>query len=115
MAQPTKKVIPSRYSTTPEKFAWTAGVTSAGQATTWTAGDILLAWNTDGSNAYTVEMVSNPQYKRASDTIAPFSLAAGEFCVLPRFPAQDADAPITVKVQNAAVKIARIGTAADPS
>jgi hypothetical protein len=115
MAQPTKQVIPSRYSTTPVKFAWTAGVTSAGQATTWTAGDVLLAWNSDGSNPYTVEMTSNPKYKRGEDEVAAFTLAAGEFCVLPRFPAQDNDDPITVIVENAAVKIARIGTAADPA
>lgn len=115
MAQPTKKVIPNRYSVTPEKFAWTAGVTSAGQATTWTRGDILLAWNTDESNPYTVQMVSNPKYKRGSDTVAAFTLAAGEFCVLPRFPVQDDDGPITVIVSNVAVKLARIGTVADPS
>lgn len=115
MAQPTKKVIPNRYSVTPEKFAWTAGVTGGGQTTDWTAGDILLAHNTHGSNAYTVEMTSNPKYKRGTDVVAAFSLAAGEYCVLPRFPVQDDDAPITVIVSNTAVEIARLGTKADPS
>lgn len=115
MAQPTKVVIPNRYSVTPAKFTWTAGVTSAGQATDWTAGDILMAWNTDEALAYTVQMVSNPKYKRGSDTVAAFTLNAGEFCILPRFPVQDDDGPITVIVSNTAVKIARIGTKADPS
>jgi hypothetical protein len=115
MAQPTKQVIPSRYSVTPIKFAFTAGVTSAGQATTWTAGDVLIAHNSHETDPFTVQMVSNPKYKRGADTVAAFSLAAGEYCVLPRFPAQDDDDPITVIVENVAVKIARLGTAADPS
>lgn len=115
MAQPTKVVIPSRYSTTPLDFTWTAGVTGAGQATTWTAGDILMVWNTDGANAYTVEMVSHPKYKRGTDTIAAYTLAAGDFAVLPRFPVQDDDGPITVIVSNVAVKVARLGTKADPA
>lgn len=114
MAQPTKQVIPSRNSVTPVKFAWTAGVTGGGQVTTWTRGDILLAYNSDGSNAYTVQMISKPKSKRGTDTVTAFSLAAGEYCVLPRFPPQDDDT-ITVIVSNAAVKIARIGTQADPS
>jgi len=114
MAQPTKQVIPSRYSVTPIKFAFTAGVVSPGQVTTWAAGDILVAYNSDGAVAYDVQMVSNPTYKRGSDTVAAFELLAGEYCLLPRFPPQDSGT-ITIIVENVAVKIARVGTAADPA
>lgn len=115
MAQPTKQVIPTRYSVTPIKFTFTAGVTGGGQATDWTAGDILIAYNSSADTSYTVQMVSNPKYKRGSDTVAAFTLAAGEYCIFPRFPVQDDDGPITVIVSNVAVKLARIGTKADPS
>lgn len=113
MALPTKTVIPSRYATAGIAFTWTAAPTSP-TAMPWTPGDMLEAWNTDGSNAYTVTIVSNPKNSRSAVTITAESLAAGIFHQFPRFGAQDNDT-LTVSASNAAVKFRRTGTKADPS
>ncbi len=114
MAQPTAKTIPNRYSTTPEKFAWTAGVTSAGQVITWMAGDILLAKNGHATDAKTFTITSNPKARRTASTITAFSLAAGEYAVLPRFGPQDDDT-ITAISESTDVKWARLSTHAQPA
>jgi hypothetical protein len=113
VAIPVQKVIPSRFSTTPIEFAWAAAPTSP-TAITWTPGDVLLAYNSSADTGYTVTIVSNPKFKRASDTITTFSVPFGDYFVFPRFAAQDDDT-LTVSASNAAVLFARLGTRADPS
>lgn len=113
MALPTAKTIPSRLATAGIAFAWTAAPTTP-TAMDWMPGDILLAWNTDGSNAYTVTVTSNPKATRDTTVITAESLAAGIFHVFPRFGAQDNDT-LEVSASNAAVKFARLSTRAQPS
>lgn len=114
MAAPTKKTIPSRYSILPVKFAFTAGVTSAGQVLAWMPGDILLTFNGHATDAKTFTITSNPKSKRAAYTITAFSLAAGEYAVLPRFGPQDDDT-ITAISESTDVKWAHLSTKAQPA
>lgn len=113
MAQPTAKTIPSRYSILPVKFAFTAGTTSA-TLMDWMPGDILIATNAHATDAKTLTVVNNPKNRRATYTITAFSLAAGEYCVLPRFPAQDDDT-LSVTCQSTDIKLARLSTQPQPA
>lgn len=113
MANPTPKTIPSRRATAGTAFTWTAA-TGSQQSIPWMPGGILLAWNTDGSNAYTVTVVNNPKNSRDTNTITAESLAAGIFHVFPRFAAQDNDV-LLVTGSNAAMKFAVLDTRAQPA
>lgn len=113
MPAPTAKTIPSRYSTTPEKFTWAAIGTSPIDIT-WLPGDIALFKNDHATDAKTFTVVSNPKAKRASYTVAAFSLAAGEFAVCPRFGPQDNDT-LNVVGSSTDIKMARLSTAPQPS
>lgn len=112
MAVPVAKTIPTRHAILPIKFAFAACTTSA-QDIAWMPGDIALFLNSDASNPYTVTVVSKPKDSRQDLTITAFSLAAGEYCVMPRFGSQDASV-LSVVASNVAVKMARLSTKAQP-
>jgi hypothetical protein len=113
VAQPTAKTIPHRFSIVPVKFAWTAGTTSA-TLVDWMAGDILLAKNGHATDAKTFTVISKPKSRRADNTITAFSLAAGEYAVLPRFGPQD-DEVVSVVSESTDIKWARLSTQAQPA
>lgn len=112
MAQPTAVTIPSRYSTTPAAFAFTAGTTSA-TLVTWMPGDILIAFNSHASAAKTITVVSNPKNKRNNYTITAYSIPAQEYRVFPRFPPQDDDT-LSVTCESVDINLARLSTAPQP-
>lgn len=72
--------------------------------------DIILAWNTHATNAYTITILSEDDEKGRSEDIPDYSLSAGEIAVfgvgLTNSPGwKDATTGlITVDVENASVK-----------
>jgi hypothetical protein len=112
MAQPTAVTIPSRYSTTPATFTFTAGTTSE-TLMAWMPGDILIATN-ENVAAKTITIKSNPKNRRAEYDVTAYSIAAGAFVVFPRFPPQD-DGVLSVTCESTDVKLARLSTAPQPS
>lgn len=112
MAQPTAVTIPSRYSTTPATFTFTAGTVTE-TLVDWMPGDILIARN-DNVAAKTITIVSKPKNRRANYTISAHSIAAGAYKVLPRFPPQDDDT-LSVTCESTDIFLARLSTAPQPS
>ena len=113
MANPTAVTIPSRYSTTPATFAFTAA-TGSEQLLDWMPGDILLALNDHATDPKTITIVSNPKNRRTTYTISAHSLNAGTYRVLPRFPPQDDDT-LSVTGSSTDIKFAQLSTAPQPS
>jgi hypothetical protein len=108
MANPTRVVIPSRYSIVPLAFAFTAA-TGTEQSLTWHAGDILIATNAHATDAKTVTVKSNPTAKREEYDITAHSIPAGQYRIFPRFPAQDAGV-LKVTGETTDIKLAQLGT-----
>ena len=113
MAQPTAVTIPNRYSIVPVSFAFTAGTTSP-QLVTWMPGDILIVFNAHADTAKTFTIVSNPKYKRGTDTMTTISVPAQGYKVIPRLPVQDDDGQISVTSESTDLKWARLSTKACP-
>lgn len=70
--------------------------------------DLLLAWNTDGANPYTVTFTSVADDKKRTGDITTYSIGAGEIAA---FKFKDAgwkqsDGKIYVEASNAAIEFA---------
>lgn len=113
MAQPTAVTIPSRYSTIPATFTFTAGTTSE-TLMDWLPGDILIARNSHADTAKTITIVSKPKNKRQNYTITAYSIAAQSYKIFPRFPPQDDDT-LSVTCESVDILLARLSTAPQPS
>jgi len=113
MAVPTAVTIPSRNATAGVAFTFAAAPTTP-TAITWLPGDILIAYNSSSDTAYTITITSKPKSKRTNTVITAESIAFGAYRAFPRFPPQDDDT-LEISASNAAVKFARLSTAAQPS
>jgi hypothetical protein len=89
-------------------FTFTAGATTT-DTFACTGRQILLAYNSDGANPYTVTITSTADDKGRSEDITAYSLAAGEYAVFGVGLTNSAgwkqtNGTIIVDVENAAVK-----------
>lgn len=90
-------------------FTWTAGATGGGDTIACTGRQIILAYNSDGVNPYTLTITSVDDEQNRSGSITTYSLAAGEYaafgCGLTNQQGwKQTNGNINVVVSNVAVK-----------
>lgn len=99
------------YTANAADFVWTAANVSDGNQVAATNNDLVLVYNSDGANPYTVTIgsVADP-FNRTGD-ITTYSLAALEYGVFGPFPNlgwKQSDGYLYLNGSNAAIKFAII-------
>lgn len=92
-------------------FVWTAGTVSPGVAFISTGREVVLVWNSDVANPYTVTITAVDDEQNRGGSITGYSLAAGDFAsfgvsLTNSKGWQSTAKTITIMVENAAVKVA---------
>lgn len=99
------------YSAGTADFVWTAGTLTPGVAFVSTGREVVLAWNTDVADPYTITINAVDDETGRAESIAAYSLASGDFAAFGVSLTnsqgwQSVSKTITVLVNNVAVKIA---------
>lgn len=92
-------------------ITWTAADSSNGNAVTLTGNEVVLAWNTHASTAYTVTVSTVADELGRTGDITAYSLAAGDIAWVGPIPSRgfaQTDGKLYLSANNAAVKFAVI-------
>lgn len=92
-------------------FTWAAADAVNGNSFPCSGREVLLVWNSDSTNPYTVTITSQPDERGRTKDITTYSLTAGEFaCFTPGLTLSqgwiNTNGSILVSGSNAAIKFA---------